>query len=60
MFLNNEMDDFTAAAGVPNLYGLVQGSVDEVRPGARPLSSIAPVIVEEDGKPLLVVGSPGG
>ncbi|MBK8594885.1 MAG: gamma-glutamyltransferase [Holophagales bacterium] len=60
VFLNNEMDDFTAAAGVPNLYGLVQGSVNEVRPGARPLSSIAPVIVEEDGKPLLVVGSPGG
>ena len=54
------MDDFAIAPGVPNLYGLVQGSVNEVRPGARPLSSMAPAIVEEDGRPFLVVGSPGG
>ncbi|HYN40358.1 MAG TPA: gamma-glutamyltransferase [Thermoanaerobaculia bacterium] len=60
VLLNNEMDDFTMAPDVPNLYGLVQGRVNEVRPGARPLSSVSPVIVEEDGKPLLVVGSPGG
>lgn len=60
VILNNEMDDFAIAPGVPNLYGLVQGSVNEVRPGARPLSSMSPTIVEEDGKPLLVVGSPGG
>ena len=60
VLLNNEMDDFAIAPGVPNLYGLVQGRVNEVRPGARPLSSVSPVIVEEDGKPLLVVGSPGG
>lgn len=60
VLLNNEMDDFAIAPGVPNLYGLVQGSVNEVRPGARPLSSMSPVIVEEGGRPLLVVGSPGG
>lgn len=60
VLLNNEMDDFAIAPGVPNLYGLVQGSVNEVRPGARPLSSMSPAIVEENGRPLLVVGSPGG
>lgn len=60
VLLNNEMDDFAVAPGVPNLYGLVQGSENEVRPGARPLSSMSPVIVEEEGRPLLVVGSPGG
>jgi gamma-glutamyltranspeptidase/glutathione hydrolase len=60
VLLNNEMDDFAVAPGVPNLYGLVQSSVNEVRAGARPLSSMSPVIVEEDGRPLLVVGSPGG
>ena len=60
VLLNNEMDDFAVAPGVPNLYGLVQGSVNEVRPGARPLSSMAPTIVEEAGRPVLVVGSPGG
>lgn len=60
VFLNNEMDDFAIAPGVPNSYGLVQASANEVRPGARPLSSMSPLIVEEGGKPLLVVGSPGG
>lgn len=60
ILLNNEMDDFAVAPGEPNLYGLVQGSVNEVRPGARPLSSMSPTIVERDGRPLLVVGSPGG
>ena len=60
VLLNNEMDDFAIAPGVANLYGLVQGSVNEVRPGARPLSSMSPVIVEEEGRPLLVIGSPGG
>ncbi len=60
VLLNNEMDDFAVAPGEPNLYGLVQGSVNEVRPGARPLSSMSPSIVEADGRPLLVVGSPGG
>lgn len=60
VLLNNEMDDFAAAPGTPNLYGLVQGSANAVQAGARPLSSMAPAIVEKAGRPLLVVGSPGG
>lgn len=60
VLLNNEMDDFAVAPGVPNLYELVQGSVNEVRAGARPLSSMSPSIVEADGRPFLVIGSPGG
>ncbi|MGH7048919.1 MAG: gamma-glutamyltransferase [Stellaceae bacterium] len=59
-FLNNEMDDFTAKPGVPNLYGLVQGAANAIAPGKRPLSSMAPTLVEKDGKVVLVLGSPGG
>jgi gamma-glutamyltranspeptidase/glutathione hydrolase len=58
--LNNEMDDFTSAPGVPNLFGLIQGTANEIRPGKRPLSSMSPTIVTKDGKLFLVVGSPGG
>lgn len=58
--LNNEMDDFTTKPGVPNMFGLIQGEANQVRAGARPLSSMSPTIVERDGKTLLVVGSPGG
>ena len=58
--LNNEMDDFTIKAGVPNLYGLVQGEANAIAPGKRPLSSMSPTIVLKDGKVLLVGGSPGG
>ena len=60
VLLNNEMDDFAVAPGVPNLYGLVQGRTNEVRAGGRPLSSMAPTIVEEGGRPVLVVGCAGG
>jgi gamma-glutamyltranspeptidase/glutathione hydrolase len=59
-FLNDEMDDFTAKPGAPNLFGLVQGKANAIAPGKRPLSSMTPTIVLKDGKPLLVVGSPGG
>jgi gamma-glutamyltranspeptidase / glutathione hydrolase len=59
-FLNNEMDDFTAKPGTANLYGLVQGEKNAIAPGKRPLSSMAPTIVEKDGKVFLVLGSPGG
>jgi gamma-glutamyltranspeptidase / glutathione hydrolase len=59
-FLNNEMDDFTAKPGTANLYGLVQGEANAIMPGKRPLSSMAPSIVEQDGKVFLVLGSPGG
>ena len=59
-FLNNEMDDFTVAVGAPNMFGLVQGAANAIAPGKRPLSSMAPTIVSKDGKPVLVLGSPGG
>jgi gamma-glutamyltranspeptidase/glutathione hydrolase len=60
ILLNNEMDDFTSKIGVPNLYGLVQGEANAIAPGKRPLSSMSPTIVTKDGKPVLVVGTPGG
>jgi gamma-glutamyltranspeptidase / glutathione hydrolase len=59
-FLNDEMDDFTAKPGVPNLFGLVQGKANAIAPGKRPLSSMTPTIVLKEGKPVLVVGTPGG
>ena len=59
-FLNNEMDDFTAKPGFANYYGLVQGKANAIAPGKRPLSSMTPTIVLKDGKPILVVGAPGG
>jgi gamma-glutamyltranspeptidase/glutathione hydrolase len=58
--LNDEMDDFTAKLGVPNIYGLVQGEANSIAPGKRPLSSMSPTIVTKDGKPVMVVGTPGG
>ncbi|HET9475697.1 MAG TPA: gamma-glutamyltransferase, partial [Steroidobacteraceae bacterium] len=60
VLLNNEMDDFTAKAGVPNLYGLVQGEANRIEPGKRPLSSMTPTIVLRDGKPWMILGTPGG
>ena len=59
-FLNDEMDDFTVKTGVPNLFGLVQGTKNAIQPGKRPLSSMSPTIVLRDGKVALVAGSPGG
>lgn len=58
--LNNEMDDFAAKQGVPNLYGLIQGPANAIGPGKRPLSSMTPTIVLKGGKLFLVLGSPGG
>ena len=60
VLLNNEMDDFTAKPGVPNLYGLVQGEANAIAPGKRPLSSMSPTIVSKDGQPVMVLGTPGG
>ncbi len=59
-FLNDEMDDFTSKPGVPNMYGLVQGKINDIAPGKRPLSSMAPTIVTRNGKIAMVTGSPGG
>jgi gamma-glutamyltranspeptidase/glutathione hydrolase len=58
--LNDEMDDFAAKQGVPNLYGLIQGPANAIGPGKRPLSAMTPTIVLKDGKLFMVLGSPGG
>lgn len=60
ILLNNEMDDFTQKPGLPNLYGLVQGEANAIQPKKTPLSSMSPTIVAKDGKPFMVIGSPGG
>ncbi len=60
VLLNDEMDDFTIKPGVPNQFGLVQGEANAIAPGKRPLSSMTPTIVTKDGKPLMVLGTPGG
>ncbi|QQN64470.1 gamma-glutamyltransferase [Bradyrhizobium diazoefficiens] len=60
VLLNNELDDFTAAVGASNAYGLVGYEANLPGPGKRPLSSMSPTIVLRGGKPVLVTGSPGG
>jgi gamma-glutamyltranspeptidase/glutathione hydrolase len=60
VLMNNEMDDFSAKPGVPNMFGLVQGEANAIQPGKRPLSSMTPTIVLRDGKLYLVLGTPGG
>ncbi len=60
ILLNNQMDDFSAKPGVPNVYGLVGGEANAVEPKKRPLSSMSPTIVVKDGKTWPVTGSPGG
>ena len=59
-FLNNEMDDFVAKPGVPNMFGLSGGDANAIAPGKRMLSSMTPTIVLRDGKPLLLLGARGG
>ncbi|HMS16749.1 MAG TPA: gamma-glutamyltransferase [Planctomycetota bacterium] len=58
--LNNEMDDFAVAPGVPNMFDLIQGEANAVGPRKRPLSSMTPTLVRKDGKVVMVIGSPGG
>ncbi|MEY4308921.1 MAG: hypothetical protein RL422_1124 [Bacteroidota bacterium] len=58
--LNDEMDDFSAKAGAPNLYGLIGSKANEIQPNKRMLSSMTPTIVEQDGQLKMVVGTPGG
>jgi gamma-glutamyltranspeptidase/glutathione hydrolase len=60
MLLNNEMGDFAARPGHPNMFGLVQGERNRIEGGKRPLSSMSPTIVFRNGKPWLATGSPGG
>lgn len=59
-FLNDEMDDFSAKPGVPNMFGLVGAEANAIAPGKRMLSSMTPTIVLKDQKPFLVLGTPGG
>lgn len=59
-FLNNQMDDFSAKAGVPNLYGLIGGKANSIAPEKRMLSSMTPSIVEKNGNLFMVLGTPGG
>ncbi len=59
-FLNNEMDDFSAKPGVPNMFGLIGAEANSIAPQKRMLSSMTPTIVEREGKLWMVVGTPGG
>jgi gamma-glutamyltranspeptidase/glutathione hydrolase len=58
--LNNEMDDFVAKPGSPNMFGLVGGAANSIQPRKRPLSSMTPTIITRDGKLFMAVGAPGG
>ena len=58
--LNNEMDDFAAAPGIPNQFGLLGGEANKIEPYKRPLSSMTPTIIFFQDKPYLITGSPGG
>ncbi len=60
ILLNNEMDDFSAKPGEPNIYGLIGGEANAVAPRKRPLSSMTPTMVMKDGEVFVVTGSPGG
>ena len=59
-FLNNEMDDFSAKPGTPNQFGAIGAEANSIRAGKRMLSSMTPTIVLKNGKPFLILGSPGG
>lgn len=59
-FMNNEMDDFSSKAGVPNMFGLIGAEANSIAPGKRMLSSMTPTLVERDGKLWMIVGTPGG
>lgn len=59
-FLNDEMDDFATQPGKANAFGLVQGTVNAIQPGKRPLSSMSPTIILKNGKVVMVLGSHGG
>lgn len=58
--LNDEMDDFSAKPGAPNMFGVVGGSANAIAPGKRPLSSMTPTILVRNGRPAMVIGTPGG
>lgn len=59
-FLNNEMDDFSAKPGIPNMFGLTGSEANSIAPQKRMLSSMTPTIIEKDGKLFMILGTPGG
>ena len=58
--MNNEMDDFVSAPGIPNQFGLLGGEANKIEPYKRPLSSMTPTLVFKNNQPILATGSPGG
>ncbi len=60
IFLNNQMDDFSAQPGVPNYFGLIGSEANAIAPGKKPLSSMTPTIIAKDGQPFMAVGAAGG
>ncbi len=60
IFLNNEMDDFSAKPGTPNMFGLIGAEANKIEPEKRMLSSMTPAIIDKNGKLFMVVGTPGG
>ena len=58
--LNNEMDDFSAKPGTPNMFGLIGSKANQIEPNKRMLSSMTPTIIKKGKKPLFALGSPGG
>ena len=60
VFMNNEMDDFSSKPGSPNMFGLIGGKANSIKPKKRMLSSMTPTIVEREGKLFLILGTPGG
>ncbi|MFP6808131.1 MAG: gamma-glutamyltransferase [Pseudomonadales bacterium] len=60
ILMNNEMDDFSVKANIPNQYNVIGGIANSIAPGKRMLSSMSPTLITKDGEPFMVVGSPGG
>ena len=60
VILNSEMDDFSAFPGVPNHYGLIGSEANAIEPGKRPLSSMSPTVIVNEGKPVMILGGAGG
>jgi gamma-glutamyltranspeptidase / glutathione hydrolase len=60
VLMNDEMDDFTPNVGQASIYGVARGNANAIAPGKTPLSSMSPTIITKDGKPVLILGTPGG
>ena len=60
VLMNDEMDDFTPNVSLANIYGVVPGDANAIAPGKTPRSSMSPTIITRDGKPVLILGTPGG